>query len=140
MYFSFIILSLLICSTVPRSSVNPACASSIISLAVDFILANIKLNNTLLEWLMRLIVLLLLHFQVFPFFSNSIIIDSVHRSGHSPDSSIMLLMLRRMSTTCALLAFRSAAVILSVPGELLFFNFLIAAITSSFMIIGSLSY
>ena len=57
MYFSFISLLLLICSTVPRPSVNPACASFITSLAVDFILVNIILSNTLREWLIKLIFL-----------------------------------------------------------------------------------
>ena len=122
MYFSFIGPMLLICSTLPQPSVNPTCASCISSLAVDFILVNIVLNDTLLAWLIRLIVLLLLHFLVFPFFGNGIIIDSVHLSGHSPDSSIMLLILYRMFITGSPPAFRSSAVMLSVPGDLLFLS------------------
>ena len=98
------------------------------------------LRNTLLEWLIRLIVLLLLHILVFPFFGNGIIIDSVHWSGHSPYSSIMLLILSRMFATGAPPAFINSAVILFVLGYLLFLDFLIAAVTSSFMIGCSLSY
>ena len=59
-------------------------------------------------------------FLVFPFFGNGIIIDSVHLSGHSPDSSIMLLILYRMFITGSPPAFRSSAVILYVPGDLPF--------------------
>ena len=91
----------------------------------------------LLEWLIRLIVLLLLHFLVFPLFGNGIIIDSVHSSGRSPDSSIMLLILYKKFVTGFPPAFRSSAVMLPVPGDLLSFS--IAAITSSFRIGGSLS-
>ena len=130
---------LLICSSVPRPSVNPACASFISSLAIVFSLVNIIVSNTLVEWLIRVIVLLLLHFVMLPFFGNGIIIDSVHLSGHSPDSSIMLLSLYRMFITGSPPAFRSSAVMLSVPGDLEFLSFLIAASTSSFRIGGSLS-
>ena len=139
MYFSFTSLMLLICSTVPLPSANPTCASFISSLAVDSILVNIILINTLLEWLIRLIVLLLMHFLVFRFFGNGIIIDSVHLSGHSTDSIIMLVSLYRMFITGSPPAFRNSVVMLSVPGDLLLLSFSKAAITSSFRIGGSLS-
>ena len=129
MYFSFIILALLICFSAPRSSIQPACALFMFVFAVDLSLANIILSNTLLHWLIRLIVLLLLQCLVFPFFGNEIIIDSIHESGHSLYSSIMLLILFRMSTTGAPPAFTSSAVMLSVPGDLVFFNVLMTVIT-----------
>ena len=65
---------------------------------------------------------------MFPLFGNGIIIDSVHSSGCSPDSSSMLLILYRMFVTGSPPAFRSSAVMLPVPGDLLFLSFSIAAI------------
>ena len=92
MCFSFIILTLLISSSVPQ------------------------------PWLSGC------YFLVFPFFCNGIIIDLVHRSGHSPNTSIMLLILCRMSIRGAPPAFISSAVMISVSCGLSFANFQIATV------------
>ena len=67
LYFSSRILTFVICSTVLLPLLNPACSSAKMPCARDFNLLLITVSRTLLGWLMRLIVLYLLHFTKVPF-------------------------------------------------------------------------
>ena len=115
-------------------ALKPACSSDSSSSALDFRQLRIMWNITLLEWLIRLIILWFLHCLRFPFFGNGINNDCVHSFGHIFCSQIHLHSAVRAMTTSLPPIFTSSEGTLSTPGDLQSFRLCTAASTSSFSI------
>ena len=130
-YFSHRILRLKICSVVLLPALNPACSSAIISSAWGFSLFKMTFSMTLLEWLMRLIVLQFWQSRKLPFLGSVIISDWVHGVGHSPVLQILLQISVRTSVMVSPPAWTSSAGILSTPADFPFFSDATAISTSS---------
>ena len=133
-YFSHRILRLKICSVVLLTALTPACSSAIISSAWGLSLFKIIFSMTLLEWLMRLIVLYFWQSCKLPFLGSVIISDWVHGVGHSPVLQILLQISLKTSIMVSPPAWTSSAGILSTPADCSFFNDATAISTSSIRI------
>ena len=92
----------------------------IISSAWGLSLFKIIFSMTLLEWLMRLIVLYFWQSCKFPFLGSVITSDWVHGVGHSPVLQILLQISLKTSIMVSPPAWTSSAGILSTPADLPF--------------------